>query len=48
MMFGYATNETAEFMPLALKLSHQILQELADLRRKQQKLLTYVRMLNLR
>jgi len=34
MMFGYATNETAEFMPLALKLSHQILQELADLRRE--------------
>jgi len=34
MMFGYATNETAEFMPLALKLSHQLLQELADLRRE--------------
>lgn len=34
MMFGYATNETAEFMPLALKLSHQLLQELALLRRE--------------
>jgi S-adenosylmethionine synthetase len=34
MMFGYATNETEELMPLALKLSHQILQELAALRRE--------------
>lgn len=42
MMFGYATNETAEFMPLALKLSHQILQELADLRRENNEI-TYLR-----
>ena len=28
MMFGYATNETANFMPLALDLSHRILTEL--------------------
>ena len=42
MMFGYATNETAEFMPLALKLSHQILQELADLRRENATI-TYLR-----
>jgi S-adenosylmethionine synthetase len=42
MMFGYATNETAEFMPLALKLSHQILQELADLRRENNQI-TYLR-----
>ncbi|WP_333808864.1 methionine adenosyltransferase [Flavobacterium sp.] len=42
MMFGYATNETAEFMPLALKLSHQILQELADLRRENKEI-TYLR-----
>jgi S-adenosylmethionine synthetase len=34
MMFGYATNETANFMPLALDLSHKILQELAALRRE--------------
>lgn len=34
MMFGYATNETPEYMPLALKLSHEILQTLADLRRE--------------
>jgi S-adenosylmethionine synthetase len=34
MMFGYATNETENFMPLALDLSHRILKELADLRRE--------------
>jgi S-adenosylmethionine synthetase len=34
MMFGYATNETEDFMPLALDLSHKILQELAALRRE--------------
>ena len=42
MMFGYATNETEEFMPLALKLSHQILQDLADLRRENKEI-TYLR-----
>lgn len=34
MMFGYATNETDNFMPLALDISHKILQVLADLRRE--------------
>jgi S-adenosylmethionine synthetase len=34
MMFGYATNETDDFMPLALNLSHKLLQELAVLRRE--------------
>ena len=34
MMFGYATNETADYMPLALDLSHKLLQELAVLRRE--------------
>ncbi|MGV4414648.1 methionine adenosyltransferase [Chryseobacterium sp. T1] len=33
MMFGYATNETENYMPLALDLAHQLLRELADLRR---------------
>jgi S-adenosylmethionine synthetase len=42
MMFGYATNETEELMPLALKLSHQILQELAALRRENKEI-TYLR-----
>ncbi len=34
MMFGYASRETDNYMPLALNLSHLILQELADLRRE--------------
>jgi S-adenosylmethionine synthetase len=34
MMFGYATNETENYMPLALDLSHKILIELAKLRRE--------------
>ncbi|MCH6199682.1 methionine adenosyltransferase [Aquiflexum sp. LQ15W] len=34
MMFGYATKETENFMPLALDLSHRILKELAALRRE--------------
>ena len=33
MMFGYATKETENYMPLALDISHKILQVLADLRR---------------
>lgn len=42
MMFGYATNETEDFMPLALDLSHKLLQELALLR-KENKLIKYLR-----
>lgn len=34
MMFGYATNETENYMPLALDLAHTILKELAVLRRE--------------
>jgi S-adenosylmethionine synthetase len=34
MMFGYATKETDNFMPLALDLSHRILKELAAMRRE--------------
>lgn len=34
MMFGYATKETEDYMPLALDLSHKILLELAALRRE--------------
>ena len=34
MMFGYASNETENFMPLALDLSHRILKELAEVRRE--------------
>jgi len=34
IMFGYATNETPNYMPLALDISHKLLQELATLRRE--------------
>ena len=42
MMFGYATNETETFMPLALALSHLLLEELAVLRRENKEI-TYLR-----
>jgi len=42
MMFGYATNETKNFMPLALDISHKILQVLAELRRENKEI-TYLR-----
>ncbi|MBL4662833.1 MAG: methionine adenosyltransferase [Flavobacteriaceae bacterium] len=35
MMFGYATTETENYMPLALDLSHKLLIELAELRREE-------------
>lgn len=38
MMFGYATNETEDYMPLALDLSHRILIELAELRREEKEI----------
>lgn len=38
MMFGYATNETENYMPLALDLSHRLLKELAVLRREGKKI----------
>ncbi|WP_124640681.1 methionine adenosyltransferase [Amniculibacterium aquaticum] len=41
MMFGYATNETENYMPLALDLAHSILKELSDLRRTGQ--ISYLR-----
>jgi len=34
MMFGYATNETANYMPLALDLAHNLLLQLAAIRRE--------------
>jgi S-adenosylmethionine synthetase len=42
MMFGYATNETDEYMPLPLELSHRLLKELASIR-KEGKVMTYLR-----
>ena len=43
MMFGYATNETDNFMPLALSLSHMLLQELAEIRRENHTVMHYLR-----
>ena len=34
MMFGYASNETKDFMPISIDLSHKLLIELADVRRE--------------
>ena len=42
IMFGYATQETENYMPLALELSHCLLKELANLRREN-KAITYLR-----
>ena len=39
MMFGYATNETENYMPLSLDLAHNILQVLADIRREGKEML---------
>lgn len=38
MMFGYATKETDNYMPLALDLSHKILQEMAEIRRENKRI----------
>jgi len=42
IMFGYATNETENYMPLALDLAHSILRELSALRRENKEI-TYLR-----
>ena len=39
MMFGYACNETQDYMPLGLDLSHKILIELAELRRENKEII---------
>ena len=43
MMFGYATNETANYMPLALDLAHGLLLELAAIRKNELELMPYLR-----
>jgi S-adenosylmethionine synthetase len=43
MMFGYATKETDNYMPLALDLAHKILQELSHIRNNESSLIPYLR-----
>lgn len=43
MMFGYATKETDNYMPLALDIAHKILQELSHIRRNEPELIGYLR-----
>ena len=43
MMFGYATKETENYMPLALDLAHKILQELSHIRNNEAGLIPYLR-----
>ena len=43
MMFGYATDETDNYMPLALDLSHSLLLELASIRKNEPELMPYLR-----
>lgn len=43
MMFGYATNETEDYMPLSLDLAHKILIELAAIRREKNSKMPYLR-----
>lgn len=43
MMFGYATTETENYMPLALDIAHKILQELSYIRNNEPELIGYLR-----
>lgn len=43
MMFGYATKETDNYMPLALDLAHKVLQELSYIRNNEPNLISYLR-----
>ncbi len=43
MMFGYANRETKEYMPLAITLAHRLMKELANIRKRKNGLMPYLR-----
>ena len=43
IMFGYATNESENYMPLSLSLSHMILEELSLIRKAEPHIINYLR-----
>lgn len=43
MMFGYATNETPEYIPMSLAYSHRLVKEIARVRKEQPELMPYLR-----
>jgi len=43
MMFGYATNETDEYMPMPILFAHRLVKRLADIRKKHSRLMPYLR-----